>query len=353
MSKSIFRKLVNFNNQKVFVIAEMSGNHKNSKAVAKNFIIEAMKNGADIIKFQVYKPETITFKSNNKDFRVDKSSLWNNYNNLFELYSKAYTPWDWIKELATILDKKKFPWFASPFDKTAVDFLESINCKAYKIASPEITDVGLIEYVAKTKKPIIVSTGLADEKDLDLAINTIKKIHSQFAILKCTSAYPTPPEHLNLKAIPELKKIYNCPIGFSDHTIGFDSAKTAVALGATIIEKHFKIDSDKTSIDEHFSAKLSELKNFKTEIDLVLKSLGKKTLKIENSVQGSLNGRRSLYVVKDIKKGEKFSYDNVRSIRPSFGLHPKYLKKIIKKKASKNIKSGSRLKQDLVEDFKK
>lgn len=352
MNNTIFEKLVNLKNKKIYVIAEMSGNHQNSLEVAKMFIHEAIENRADIIKFQVYKPETITFNSNNKDFRVDKDSLWNDYNNLFELYEKAHTPWNWIKELASILDKKKFPWFASPFDKTAVDFLESINCQAYKLASPEITDIGLIEYISKTKKPIVLSTGVATEIDLDLAISTLKKSHSKFAILKCTSAYPTPVSDLNLNAIPALKKKYNCPIGFSDHTIGFDSAKTAIALGSTIIEKHFKIDSDTNSVDEHFSAKLSDLKKFKTEIETIVESLGKSTLEIESSVKGSLSGRRSLYVIKDVQKGEKFTLDNIRSIRPSFGLHPKYLNEVIEKKATKNIKSGSRLEECLIQGFK-
>ena len=351
MSNSIFKKLVSVNNKKVFVVAEMSGNHKNSKAVAKEFIMEAMENGADIIKFQVYKPETITFDSDNIDFKVDKNSLWNNYDNLFKLYSKAYTPWDWIKELAIILDKKKFPWFASPFDKTAVDFLESINCKAYKIASPEITDVGLIEYAAKTKKPIIVSTGLANEKDLDLAIKTIKKIHSNFAILKCTSAYPTPPGQLNLKAIPFLKGKYGCAVGFSDHTKGYVAAKTAVALGATIIEKHFKLDKDYSSIDSHFSANLSEIPALTNDLNTITECIGNETMEIPKSALASMSGRRSLYVVKDIQAGEYFTKENVRSIRPFYGLHPRYLKQIITKKASVNIKAGTKLTSELVVDF--
>jgi len=352
MSELIFKDLVSLANSQVYIIAEMSGNHQNSFNKAKDFVNETIKSGADIIKFQVYKPETITFKSNSEDFKVDKKSSWNKYENLYELYEKAHTPWDWIKELVIILNKKKFPWFASPFDKSAVDFLENINCPAYKLASPEITDIGLIDYIAKTKKPIILSTGLASENDLDLAVDTIKENHSQFAILKCTSAYPTPIKDLNLNAITMLKKKYNCPVGFSDHTLGFESAKTAVSLGSTIIEKHFKLDTDTSSIDEHFSARLSDLKNFKADINMIIKSLGKYTLDIEESAFSGLSGRRSLYVVKNILKGESFSFDNVKSIRPSFGLHPKYLNKVVKKKASKNIVAGTRLEEDLIDDFK-
>lgn len=351
MSNSIFKNLVDINNSKIYLVAEMSGNHQNSIDKAKDFVYKAIESGADIIKFQVYKPETITFRSNSKDFKVDKDSNWNKYTNLFELYEKAHTPWDWIRQLTTILNEKKFPWFASPFDNTAVDFLEKINCPAYKLASPEITDIGLIEYISKTKKPLILSTGLASEKDLDLAINTIKKIHSDFAILKCTSAYPTPIKDLNLNAIPILRKKYNCVVGFSDHTLGFESAKIAVSLGCTIIEKHFKLNEDTSSIDEHFSAKLSDLQNFKSEINMIQLALGKNTLDIEESAVGGLSGRRSLYVVKDMQKGDIFSMDNVRSIRPSYGLHPKYLKQVLGKKAKQDIVAGMRLDEKLIDNF--
>ena len=329
----------------------MSGNHQGSYLSAKRFVEKVIEFEADIIKFQVYKPDTITFKSTSKDFRVDNGSSWKEYNFLYDLYEKAHTPWDWIENLATYLDKKKFPWFASPFDQTAVNFLEEIGCLAYKVASPEITDIGLIEALSKTGKPIILSTGVATKEDIDLAVNTIKKEHSKFAILKCTSAYPAPNNELNLNAIPKLIENYKCAIGFSDHSIGLDAAKIAVALGATIIEKHFKLDGDKTSIDSHFSANISMIPNFKREIKKIKASLGKDTLEIENSVHSGLTGRRSLYVVKSIKKGERFTVENVKSIRPSHGLHPKYLKRVLNKEARENISAGSRLRKDLISDF--
>lgn len=347
----VFKELIDPSNSEVSVIAEMSGNHQSSLKSAMQFVEKAIRYEADIIKFQVYKPETITLKSTFKDFRVESESSWNEYKFLYDLYEKAYTPWDWIETLASYLDSVQFPWFASPFDLTAIEFLEKIGCPAYKVASPEITDVGLIETLSTTGKPIILSTGVANKTDLDLAVNTIRKKHCKFAILKCTSAYPAPNCDLNLNAIPKLIENYNCAIGFSDHTIGFDAAKTAVALGATIIEKHFKLDDDKTSIDAHFSANISELPKFKREIKNIRMSLGKNNLAIEKSVKSGLNGRRSLYVVKNIKKGERFTVDNVKSIRPVHGLHPKYLKRVLNKTATQNINAGSRLEKNLISDF--
>lgn len=329
----------------------MSGNHQSSLKAAMDFCEKAIGFKADIIKFQVYKPDTITLNSTLEDFKVESNSSWKEYEYLYELYEKAYTPWDWIESLASYLDSVKFPWFASPFDNTSIEFLEKIGCPAYKVASPEITDVGLIETLSITGKPIILSTGVATKIDLDLAVNTIRESHSNFAILKCTSAYPAPNSELNLNAIPKLIENYNCAIGFSDHTIGFDAAKTAVALGATIIEKHFKLDDDKTSIDAHFSANISELPKFKKEIKNIHASLGKNNLDLEKSVQSGINGRRSLYVVKNIKKGERFTVDNVKSIRPAHGLHPKYLKRVLNKTAKQNISAGSRLEKKLISDF--
>ena len=346
--KNIFKKLINPKNNDVHVIAEMSGNHKNSLTAAKKFVIAANKNGADIIKFQVYKPETITFKSNNKDFLVEKKGGWKKYKYLYELYNKAYTPWKWIEELAKLCNSLNQEWFASPFDETAVDFLEKLKCKAYKLASPEITDIGLIEKISKTKKPIIISTGLAQKKDIDLALATVKKFHKNFAILQCTSSYPCPNNETNLLSIPMLKKEYKCSIGFSDHTIGFNAPRTAVALGATIIEKHFKLDNDNKSIDSRFSTNINDLKSLKKDFKNIKENMGISTYDISNSALNGISGRRSLYAIKDIKKGEKLTLKNIKSIRPHYGLHPKYLKKIINKKATKNIKAGTRLEKKLI-----
>ena len=353
MKKNIFENLVDINNSKVAIIVEMSGNHKNSLHSMKRFVKKTMELKGDIIKFQVYTPDTITINSNKKDFIINPNNSWKKYNTLYNLYKKAYTPWAWIEEVAKNLNKIKFPWFASAFDFSSVEFLEKINCAAYKIASPEITDIGLISFIAKKKKPIFLSTGLASFHDVDLAVKTIKKIHNKFAILKCTSSYPALEQDLNLKTIQMLKKKYRCAVGFSDHTVGDLASKVAVAVGATIIEKHFKLDNDKVSIDSAFSMNLSLLKNFKSDICNIKKCLGKETLDIPKSVKKNYNGRRSLYISTYIKKGEKFTDNNIKSVRPSYGIHPKFLFKIIGKKSKKNLSAGDRLKIEYVNYSKK
>ena len=259
-------KLFNLTNKKIFVICEVSGNHKNSFKHVKSFLNEIVKQKVDLVKFQVYKPDTLTIDTNKKDFKLKNDNSWKKYDNLYNLFSKSYTPWEWIEKSVKILNKKKISWFASPFDFSSVNFLEKLNCKIYKIASPEITDVNLIDYIAKTQKPIIISTGMSNLKDLDLAVKTIKKRHNKFAILKCTSDYPAKYSELNLSSIPKLKKRYKCPIGFSDHTIDDIASIIAVAFGATIVEKHFKMDNDNSSIDNHFSSSISNYNKFKKNL---------------------------------------------------------------------------------------
>jgi hypothetical protein len=350
MKNSLFRKLVKYDNKKISVIVEMSGNHRGSLNGAKKFINTSIKSGADIIKFQVYTPETITLNVKNKDFLVKADNKWSKHKNLYSLYKKACTPWSWIEELTKILNKKNIAWFASPFDITAVNFLEKLKCPAYKIASPEITDVCLIEKIASMNKPIFLSTGVATIEDIDLAIKIIKKKHDKFAILKCVSAYPAPINELNLKGINLLKKRYKCAVGYSDHTIGDLASKVAVSLGATIIEKHFKMDGDKKSIDQHFSMNLSKLKKFKKELYNIQISLGEEDLDILKSAKKNMSSRRSLYVYNDIMKGEKFTVDNIKSVRPAFGLHPKFLKKILGRKANKDLKSGIRMSMSFIKN---
>ena len=343
MINKFFKEIINPKNKDIKLVAEMSGNHQGTFNGANKFVKQAIKNGADVIKFQVYKAETITLKSKKKDFLVNTTGVWGKYKTLHDLYEEAHTPWEWIFKLANSLNSKKFPWFASPFDASSVDFLEKLDCQAYKIASPEITDIPLIEKIALTKKPIILSTGLASLKDIDLAVKTIKKKHKRFSILKCVSSYPNPLKDLNLLSIKLIKDRYKCSVGFSDHTIGDLAAKVAVTQGATIIEKHFKVDNDKSSIDSHFSMELSNLRKFKKDLNDINIILGKKKLILSPSAKKYLSCRRSLYVSKNILKGEKFSTENVKSVRPSFGLHPKYLKKIIGKKAKKNLKFADRV----------
>lgn len=351
MKTNFFENIMRHENKDVKIIAEMSGNHQGRYEGANKFVKQAIKMGADAIKFQVYTADTITLNSNKKDFVVKTDGVWGKFKTLHNLYDKAHTPWNWIYKLATYLNSKKFPWFASPFDETSVDFLEKLNCKAYKIASPEITDIPLIEKIVKTRKPIILSTGLATLKDLDLAVKTIKKKHKRFAILKCVSSYPNPLKDLNLSSIKLIKEKYNCVVGFSDHTIGDLAAKVAVTQGAKIIEKHFKNDGDKFSIDSHFSMELSKLKQFKSDLNNINIILGKKKLTLSKSAKKNFSGRRSLYISKNIAKGEKFTIDNIKSVRPGFGLHPKHFKKIIGKKVKKNMKFADRVTKKITEKF--
>ncbi len=351
MKRNFFENIMRHENKDVKIIAEMSGNHQGRYEGANKFVKQAIKMGADAIKFQVYTADTITLNSNKKDFVVKTDGVWGKFKTLHNLYDKAHTPWNWIYKLATYLNSKKFPWFASPFDETSVDFLEKLNCKAYKIASPEITDIPLIEKIVKTRKPIILSTGLATLKDLDLAVKTIKKKHKRFAILKCVSSYPNPLKDLNLSSIKLIKEKYNCVVGFSDHTIGDLAAKVSVTQGAKIIEKHFKNDGDKFSIDSHFSMELSKLKQFKSDLNNINIILGKKKLTLSKSAKKNFSGRRSLYISKNIAKGEKFTIDNIKSVRPGFGLHPKHFKKIIGKKVKKNMKFADRVTKKITEKF--
>ena len=351
MIKNFFEKIIEPKNNEIKIIAEMSGNHQGTFTGANKFVNQAIKMGADAVKFQVYKANTITLNSNKKDFLVKSEGVWGKFKSLYDLYEKAYTPWEWISKLANSLNSKKFPWFASPFDNSSVDFLEELKCQAYKIASPEITDIPLIERITLTKKPIILSTGLASTKDIDLAVKTIKKKHKKFAILKCVSSYPTPLKDLNLHSIKSIKDRYKCSVGFSDHTIGDLAAKVAVTQGATIIEKHFKNDDDDLSIDSHFSMKLSKLNQFKNDLNNINIILGNSSMALSSSAKKNVFAKRSLYVSQSILKGERFTKDNIKSVRPSFGLHPKYLKKIIGKKAKKNMKFADRVSLKDVYDF--
>jgi len=353
MTKKIFNKLVSKSNKDVFIIAEISGNHQNSFLKLKKFVNECVNKKADIIKFQVYRPDTITLNSNKKDFLLKKKEdkIWGNQKSLYELYEKAHTPWEWIEKLAKILNKRKFPWFASVFDETSINFLEKLNCNAYKIASPEITDIPLIEKIAKLNKPIVISTGLATENDISLAVKTIKKRHNKFMILKCTTSYPSNENELDLGAIKTLEKKFKCKVGFSDHTLGFEAAKIASAIGANVFEKHFKLDNDNKSIDNHFSMKISDLKKYKINIEKVKKILGRDKILISNSAKKNLSGKRSLYVCKNIRKGERFTQKNIKSVRPAFGLHPKFLKKVLGKKSKTNLYVGERLKLSNVKNI--
>ena len=349
MKKDYFRKILDKKNKEVILICELSGNHNNSLSHLKKLIRCAIDQKVDLVKFQVYKPETLTLNAQSKHFKITHKNKWSKYKNLYNLFEKSHTPWDWIKKLTQILDKKKINWFASAFDASSVDFLESINCKAYKIASPEITDINLINYIASKNKPIILSTGMAEEKDLNFAVRNIKKQHSKFAILKCTSKYPASYKDLNLSSIKKIKKKHRCVVGFSDHTLDNLAANISVVFGATIIEKHFKLDRDMTSIDSHFSVPISNYQTIKNSLNNVNNCIGNENLGFKIT-QEQRNSRRSIYVSKNLKKNNKLTIENIKSIRPGFGLHPKFFNKILGRSVKKNIEYGSPLK---LKDIKK
>lgn len=332
---------------KVFIIAELSANHNQKFDIAVK-TIEAMKEaGADAVKLQTYTPDTITIDCDNEYFQI-KKGLWKG-KTLYELYQEAYTPWEWQPKLKKIAEDLGLICFSSAFDKTAVDFLENMNVPAYKVASFEITDIPLIEYIASKGKPIIISTGIATLADIEEAVNACKRMdNEQIALLKCTSAYPAPIGDANLLTIPNMKETFGTVVGLSDHTLGSSAAIAAVALGAKIIEKHFILNRNLGGPDAAFSMEPDEFKNMVKSIREVEKALGLVTYNLTEKQKKSRELSRSLFVIKDIKKGELFTEESVRSIRPGFGLHARYFKEIFKKKATKDIKKGTPLSWDLI-----
>ena len=331
--------------QPCFIVAEMSANHNGNLKKAIRIVRAAKKSGADAIKVQTFTADTITLKSNKKDFLLSENSPWKKYKNLWNLYNKASMPWSWQKKIFDLSKKLNLSYFSSPFDETAVDFLEKIGSQAYKIASPEINHLPLIRKVAKTKKPIIISTGLTSKRGIEKALKVIKKEgNKKIIILKCTSSYPANYGDLNLKMIQYFRKSFNTLVGFSDHSIGSLPASVAVSLGGCMLEKHIQLGKSKKNVDSFFS---SEAKDFMKMVNMIRnteKILGSINYKIPNKARKSLNGKRSIYVVKDIKKGETLNKSNIKVIRPIFGLDPKYYEKALGKKANKKLKFGDRLK---------
>lgn len=328
-------------NESVFIIAELSANHMNDFDVAVK-TIEAMKEaGADAVKFQTYSPDTITIDCDNEYFQIKQGTIWDGQV-LYDLYEDAYMPWEWQPKLKKIAENLGLIVFSSPFDKTSVDFLEEIDVPAYKIASYEITDIPLIEYVASKGKPIIISTGIASLEDIQLAIQTcLDAGNNQIAILKCTSSYPSPFEEINLNTIPALEEKFEVVVGLSDHTMGCEVAIAGVSLGAKIIEKHFVLDRNMDTPDSEFSMEPAEFKLMVDSIRNVEKALGNDNFELTEKMIINQDFSRSLFVVKDMQKGEIITEDNIRSIRPGFGLHPKYLKEILGKKVNRNLKKGT------------
>jgi pseudaminic acid synthase len=334
-----------------FIIAEVSGNHDGKIDNVYKMIDLASKNKIDAIKLQTYTADTMTINSSRPEFFIkDKRDLWKN-NSLYDLYKKAYTPWSWHKKIFKYAKKKKIICFSSPFDETAVDFLESLGTPAYKVASFENDHYPLLEKIVKTGKPIIVSTGLTNLKDLNKIVNFLQRKKAKFALLKCTSTYPADPANLNLKTIPDMKKKYKVEIGFSDHTIGIESSLAAIALGATIIERHFTIKKD-FGIDGKFSSTIKDLKLIKDQSKIISKSLGKIEYDGKKVDRYSLQFKRSIYTCKDVHAGEKFTKNNLKIIRPRFGVLPIYYKNLLNRKSPFNLKSGQPITQNILTRLK-
>jgi pseudaminic acid synthase len=339
------------NINKTFIVAELSGNHNQSFDLAIETIKKAKESGADAIKLQTYTPDTITIDCDNEYFQVKQGTIWDGQT-LYNLYKTAYTPWEWHKELKDYAESLGLICFSSPFDKTAVDFLESLNVPLYKVASFEITDIPLIEYIASKGKPIIISTGISRLSDIDDALNACKKMgNEQIAILKCTSAYPAPLEEVNLLTIPDMKTKFNVTVGLSDHTLGTSVSIASVALGAKIIEKHFIIDRKIGGPDSGFSMEPQEFKNMVNSIREVEKALGCVSYELSPKIQKSREFARSLFVVKNIKKGDLFTEDNVKSIRPGMGLAPKHIVKVLGKKSNLDIERGTPFKLEFLDEL--
>ncbi|UOB19416.1 pseudaminic acid synthase [Abyssalbus ytuae] len=329
------------NSNKCFIIAEMSANHGGNIEIAKETIRAAKEIGADAIKLQTYTADTITINARNDYFKIKQGTHWDGQY-LYDLYKEASLPWEWHKELFETAQEEGLICFSSPFDKSAVDFLEELNCPIYKVASFEITDIPLIEYIASKGKPLIISTGIATIEDIQLAIDVCRNAgNEQITILKCTSAYPASPEDANLLTIPDIAKRFKVIAGLSDHTLGIEAPVVAVSLGAKVIEKHFILDKSIGGADAHFSLDKIEFKKMVDAVRFTEKMLGNIDYEMTDKKKKSREFSRSLFVVKDVRKGDVITEENVRSIRPGYGLHPKYFKEILGKTAKKDLKKGT------------
>lgn len=332
-----------------YVIAEMSGNHAGSKERAKEIIHAAKEAGADCIKIQTYTPDTITINCNNHYFHID-GGTWEG-ENLYNLYKKAYTPWEWQGELKEEADKIGIDFFSTPFDNTSVDFLEEIGIDFYKIASFEVVDIPLIEYVASKGKPIIMSTGMATIEELNDAVNAMKHNGcNQIALLRCASAYPAITDEMNLATMIDMQSRFNVAVGLSDHSLGSLGAVTAVAKGASIIEKHFCLSREIDNPDVSFSMPPEEFAQMVRDVRQAEKAHGLVSYGPTSQETGNLNFRKSIFVVKDIKKGDIFSEDNIRVIRPGYGMKPKYYNDIIGKRSTMDIEFGTPLSKEHIND---
>ncbi len=335
---------------KPFIVAEMSGNHNKSLDRAIKIVEAAAESGAHMLKLQTYTADTLTINSKNSDFLIsDSKSLWKG-KTLYDLYKEAYTPWEWHEKIFKRCNELSMLCFSTPFDETAVDFLEKLNVPAYKIASFENIHLPLIKKVAQTGKPVIISTGLATETEIEEAVEALKIGGcKQFCLLKCTSAYPASPENSNILTIPDLRKKFNCEVGLSDHTLGIGVALAAISHGATIIEKHFTLDRNDGGVDSSFSIEPNDMKILIKESVRTWQSLGNISYGPTDPEKGGLKLRRSIYIVKNIESGQKLTKENLRIIRPGKGLAPKYYEELLGRKVNKNLEQGTALTWNMLE----
>ena len=333
---------------KVFIIAELSANHNGDLEIAIETIRAAKRAGADAIKLQTYTADTITLDCDNEDFIIKGGTLWDG-KTLHGLYKEAFTPWEWHEELFRVAKEEGFVCFSSPFDFTAVDFLEQFNVPIYKIASFEITDIPLIEYTASKGKPMIMSTGIATYEDIQLAVDTCRAVgNNDITILKCTSAYPAPIEEANLIMMQQFAKDFDVKVGLSDHTLGITLPVAATMLGASVIEKHFILDKSIGGPDAAFSLDEAEFTQMVKAVRGAQKAIGKVSYELTEKQKSGKQFSRSLYVSKDVKKGDLISKENVRSVRPGYGLHPKHLEDILGKTFKSDIEKGTAFSLDMI-----
>lgn len=332
----------------VYIIAEMSGNHNQSFERATEIIHAMKESGADAVKIQTYTPDTLTIDVDSEYFQLEAGTPWEG-KTLYQLYKEAATPWEWQPKLQKIAQDLGMDFFSTPFDASAVDFLEGMNVPAYKIASFELNDIPLITYVAKKGKPMIISTGMGSEQEIQEAKDAVLSTgNDQLIFLKCTSAYPSPASEANLNTIPDIASKHNIPVGLSDHTLNLEVPITAVALGACVIEKHFCMSRNEPGPDTNFSLEPQEFANMVSAIRIAESSLGDATYETGEKESGSKKYRRSLFVTENMSQGDLFSEKNVRSIRPAHGLPPKELPNVLGKTATKDIKRGTPLHSDLI-----
>jgi len=332
----------------VYVIAEVSANHHQDFERAVEIVHTAKTAGADAVKLQTYTPDTMTIASSRAEFRIE-GTIWDG-RNLYELYGEAYTPWEWQPRLKQVANDLGLDLFSTPFDATAVDFLEKMDVPAHKLASFELVDLPLIQKMARTGKPLIMSTGMATAEEIEEAVNTARRAGAaQIALLKCTSAYPARAEEMNLRTIPELSRRFGVPAGLSDHTMGVAVPVAAVAQGACILEKHITLSRSEPGPDSAFSLEPHEFKAMVDAVRVAEKALGEVHFGVSEKEAGSRVFRRSLFVVKDIKRGDVFTAENVRSIRPAHGLHTRYLAEVLGRRAACDIECGTPLQWELVE----